>query len=306
VPLDLAVMDKDRNSALVALATRQRGLFSARQAEELGAGRSQLAREQASGRIRRLRQGVYAIAGTPPSRWDEMIGAALAVGPGAVISHQSAAEVHAFEIASTGQVELTVGSDVHSRPSGVVVHRTRSLDLADVVGRSGVAVTSPCRTLVDMAQRLGPVVTEKVLDEGLISKRWAVQELQACLGRARPNLGGRALLERLLAARAEEPGADSALEARSYRLLRSFRPFEAHHVVVVEGRSYCLDAAWPAKRVAAEIVGRAHRVASRSAFDRERLKLNALSAAGWRVVHIVSTMSDDAVLAAVSAALGQL
>jgi hypothetical protein len=53
------------------------------------------------------------------------------------------------------------------------------------------------------------------------------------------------------------------------------------------------------RRVGAEIVGRSHRVASRSAFDQERRKLNALASAGRRNAHPTSTMSSTEILEAV-------
>ena len=70
------------------------------------------------------------------------------------------------------------------------------------------------------------------------------------------------------------------------------------------GRVYVIDAAWPEYRVAAEVVGRAHRVASRSAFDRERRKLNELGAFGWRIAHLTAVMSAEEMIGAVRSLLG--
>jgi hypothetical protein len=81
--------------------------------------------------------------------------------------------------------------------------------------------------------------------------------------------------------------------------LRALSPFQAHFVLSVGKAVYVIDAAWPDKRVGAEIVGRAHRVASRSAFDRERRKLNDLASVGWRIAHLTSAMSPTEMIAAV-------
>jgi hypothetical protein len=43
---------------------------------------------------------------------------------------------------------------------------------------------------------------------------------------------------------------------------------------------FVADTAWPLYKVAGEVVGRAHRVASRSGFDQERFKLTALAGGG--------------------------
>jgi len=136
-------------------------------------------------------------------------------------------------------------------------------------------------------------------------RRWSVEQLQDCLGRARQNVPERAKLRELLALRAEEPSADSMLESRVFRALGPLMPFEVHFSTVLGGRVYVIDAAWPEAKVGAEIVGRAHRVASRSAFDRERRKLNELGAFGWTVAHLTAAMSAEEMIAAVGALLGR-
>jgi len=286
-------VEKRLREALNRVAAEQRGLFSATQATNLGVSNAQLFRLASSGGLRRVRRGVYAMEGVPPSAWEDTIAAALAVGPGAVVSHGSAAAVHGFEYPATApsSVELTLLAGVYAHPAGVVLHHNRDLTASDIVQKRGVMLTSPCRTLLDLAARLGPVLVEKTLDEGLIQRRWTVGQVQESLGRARLNFTGRGRLEKLLSLRAEEPGADSELEARVFRALKPFWPYETHFPVSIEGQTYVLDAAWPEYLVAVEIVGRSHRLASRSAFDRERRKLNVLAGAGWKLAHVTAVMS---------------
>ncbi len=292
-------MDKLTRAALSQLAADQRGLFSAAQAKGVGINYSQLVRGHASGHLRRVRRGVYAVAGVAPSSWEEILGAALAAGPEAVVSHDSAAAVHRFDYADITAIELTLPPHVHSRPPGAVVHRHTDLKAPDLVTRRGVLVTSPCRTLIDMAGRWGPELTEKALDEGLVQRRWTVPELKECLTRARTNVPGRAYVQRLLLLRDESPTADSVLEARVFRALAPLMPFEPHFSVAASGRLYVVDVAWPELKVGAEIAGRADRVVSRSVFDRERRKFTALNAAGWKIAHLTAVMPPAEMLAAV-------
>jgi hypothetical protein len=296
-------MDKATRTALSSMAAAQRGLFSVAQAKEIGVSCAQLSRANAAGQLRRLRRGVYVISGTPSLQWEQIVGAALAAGPQAVVSHASAAAVHGFEFGVTGIVELTVPRWGYSRPQGVVVHRSRDLTGADVVTRRGLLVTTPCRTLVDLAERLSPARLEKLLDEGLIVRRWTLPELQECLSRARPNLSGRTRIQRLLQLRWDDHSADSFLEARIFRALNPLEPFAVHYVVEVGAAVYVIDAAWPEHRVGAEVIGWAPRRASRSAFDRERRKLNALVRAGWRVAHLTAAMSTAEIVSSVRALL---
>jgi hypothetical protein len=198
---------------------------------------------------------------------------------------------------------LTVRRGSSLRLPGVVVHRAVDLRPEDVVRDRGVLVTSSCRTLVDVCGRLGPVLTEKLLDEGLIARRWTVLQLQQCLSRARQNTPGREFLEHLLRLRGGDVNSDSLLEAKAFRALAPLKPFEVHFVVVLGASVYVLDAAWPECKVAAEIVGRAHRMASLSAFDRERRKLNNLGMAGWKICHLTAGMSPREMLTAVRSML---
>ncbi len=295
----LVAMDTLTRAALSQLAGDQRGLFSAAQAKAVGINYAQLVRGEASGHLRRVRRGVYAVAGVAPSSWEEILGAALAAGPEAAVSYDSAAAVHRFDFADFTAVELTVPPHVHARPPGAVVHRHSDLKAPDLVMRRGVLVTSPCRTLVDMAGRWGPELTEKALDEGLVQRRWTVAEVQECLTRARLNIPGRAYLQRLLSLRDESPTADSMLEAQVFRALAPLVPFEVHFSIATGGRLYVIDVAWPEQKVGAEIAGRAHRVVSRSVFDRERRKFTALNVAGWRIAHLTAVMPPAEMLAAV-------
>jgi hypothetical protein len=99
--------------------------------------------------------------------------------------------------------------------------------------------------------------------------------------------------------------SDSVLEARAFRALAPLAPFEVHFPVVLGASVYVLDAAWPDCKVGAEIVGRSHRLASLSAFDRERRKLNALGLAGWKICHLTAAMSRPDMVMAVRLMLAE-
>jgi hypothetical protein len=282
-------MDQQARIALGRLAQTQRGLFSAAQAAQLGISHAQLSRASRDGRLRRLRSGVYAVGGAPTSAWEHVLAAALAAGPNVAISHSSAAAVHrfycAYGAATKSVPELIVDKPYPLRLTGVRSHRGTLTSPADVVSMYGVLVTSPARTLVDLAGRLLPVALERTLDEALIARQVGTREVAACLARSSARLPGRTRLQDLVDLRTEGPMADSVLEARAYLALASLAPFEAHFVLQLEGRSFVLDAAWPEHRVAAEIVGRGHRVV------------------GWQIAHLTAVMSGNEMVAAVSALL---
>jgi hypothetical protein len=301
------VPDPDRRQ-LNALAAVQGGLFSLSQAAELGYTDKRLAGAVRRGEFRRVRRSVYAIGGARPASVEPAIAAALAVGRAVVVSHASAAAVHGLWCAPprASPVELTVvGPGRDATLPGVNVHRRRQLPPADVEIRYGVQVTTPARTLVDLASRLAPSRLAKALDEGVLARHWSVPDVARCVARTDANFPGRRRLSALLAERDADALPDSGLELRVFRILAPLRPFCVHHVVTVAGATYVLDMAWPELRVAVEIDGRRHRLASRSAFDRDRAKGNALALAGWRVAHLTSTMKDAEMLGVVGQFLGR-
>jgi hypothetical protein len=294
-------MGSEVRTALWQMAERQRGLFSTAQAARLGIDHHQLSWATRNGDLRRVRLGVYAVRGVPLSAWEDVLAAALAAGPGAAISHSSAAAVPGLYCATSGPPELTLPSGSQRRLAAVVTHRRLDLSPEDLVQRHGVQVTSPARTLVDMAGRLTPAVLERTLDEGLLGRRFRIADLLACLARSAPNTPGRAGLERLLDRRRDAPSADSALEALAFEALKPLAPFRTHFVTTAGTASHVIDVAWPDERVGAEVTGRAHRVVSLSAFDREWRKLNALGAAGWQIAHLTAAMTAGEMVAAVKA-----
>jgi very-short-patch-repair endonuclease len=94
--------------------------------------------------------------------------------------------------------------------------------------------------------------------------------------------------------------AESVLELRAWRLIcRSGVPLPVRqHEVVVDGVVWRLDFAWPEQRVGLETDGYLPH-SGRSAFERDRRKLRALSSVGYRVLPAtwadVTTRADSLV-----------
>ncbi len=77
------------------------------------------------------------------------------------------------------------------------------------------------------------------------------------------------------------------------------------HQVTAGGTVYLVDLAYPEVRLGLEYDGwTAH--GTRSAFDRDRVRGNALAAAGWTILHVTSEMSREGVTSAAVAAYDQL
>jgi predicted transcriptional regulator of viral defense system len=116
-------------------ATRRRPSFITFNA---GVGRRSIARRVERGWLIPLHRGVYQV-GPVAARYGSEMGAVLACGQGAALSHQSAAAIWGFMRAHEGEVHVTVTGDTRSRP-GLRVHRTRSLKAAV---HNGLPLTTP-------------------------------------------------------------------------------------------------------------------------------------------------------------------
>ncbi len=77
-------------AAVAALACRQHGVFSCRQATDVGFTAKMRQVRLANGRWETLHPAVYRLAGTPATWHQGLMAACLAAGPGAVASHRSA------------------------------------------------------------------------------------------------------------------------------------------------------------------------------------------------------------------------
>jgi hypothetical protein len=286
--------------SLLLLAAHQHGLFTARQAQELGVSLKALRQAVDRGWLRRVRRGVYAFVGRRPSQWEPVVAASLAAGSAAVISHRSAAAIHGFWAGET-EPELTVVGGAGRTLEGVRIHRSIGLLPTDVLERSDLRITSPIRTLLDVAPGTSDYHLSRIIDEGAIARLWTPEAILTRLDAASSERrSGAPRFRRLLAVRLGESNPDSQLEQRVIRVFKLWLPpFSVHHRLELGGRTVELDVAWPEHSFGAEIDGRLVRMASRSKFDSDRLRSNLLELHGWRVVHLTATMDDETLLSQV-------
>ena len=255
-----------------------------------------------------VRRGVYRFAGAPAGPWHDLRAAVLAAGPCAFASHRSAAELWQFRGVVADRPEMTVPAPMRLRLPGVRGHQSRRLPEAHVTTRHGIPVTTPARTIVDLCGRVGASLLGRLVDE---TERRGLTDL-AELDRVRREVVSRASTKATMAAILEarrhrsHPGDSAAdVELAAWLTAAGMPPPIPQHQVAVGGTVYLLDLAYPDLRLGFEYDGWAAH-GTRSAFDRDRVRGNALAAAGWTVLHVTSEMSRDRVVAAALAAYGQL
>jgi hypothetical protein len=150
---------------LWALAEQQHGVVARWQLIPLGFTVSAIEHAIATGALNPIWRGVYAVGRrqiTPHGRW---MAAALVCGPGAAVSHETAAALWQIRPPRAGPVEISVRSGRAGSRPGIRIHRRPTLAAAEVIRRHGMPVTTPVCTIVDMATRLPRDELEALMNE---------------------------------------------------------------------------------------------------------------------------------------------
>ena len=138
----------------------------ASQLESLGFGRGAIRHRVAAERLHQVHVGVYAVGHPALTARGRLLGAVLACGPRALLSHRSAAaHLELLPSARSGvEVTTTRGHSRSGRP-GIVVHQVRRLNSADRMVRDAIPVTSVARTLLDLAEVVPTRQLERAFEE---------------------------------------------------------------------------------------------------------------------------------------------
>lgn len=251
----------------------------------LGLSRGAIEHRLAVGRLHQLHRGVYAVGHPRVSLRGRWRAAVLAAGPGAALSHRSAAALWGIRPQSGGRIEVTAGA--RRQPGGPVTVHRRRLPGDETAIIDGIRVTSVSRTLLDLAEVLSAVAVERAINEAEMLRLCAEPPIDVLLARY-PHKRGSGTMRALIArGRIGQTLLRSELEERFLALIdRSGLPRPLLNATVRTGvRAFECDCVWEAARLAVELDGHASH-ATRGGFERDRHRDRALQLAGWRVVRI--------------------
>lgn len=147
-----------RRQQLFEIASAQSGYFTAAQARTLGYDTSTTTHHARTGRFERVSRGFYRLAEFPSLPHEDVIAAWVKAGPErAVVSHDTALSLYELAPSRSREIHLTVPWSERPRhhPSlaAVRIHTTKEpLRRDEVVQRFGVRITSPARTIADLAE----------------------------------------------------------------------------------------------------------------------------------------------------------
>jgi predicted transcriptional regulator of viral defense system len=185
--------------ALRATALEQGGYFTAKQSKASGYDYPHLEYHVSTGAFERVEHGLYRLTDMPVAENDDLIRLSLwsrnrADEPQAVVSHESALVLHELTELLPDEIHLTVPPGFRKvAPQGCVLHKEVLLP-AEVEERIGFRVTTPLRTLLDVAagttseEQLEKAVTG-ALGRGLVRRSRLVEAIRNEAIRKAPRIG---------------------------------------------------------------------------------------------------------------------
>jgi very-short-patch-repair endonuclease len=261
---------KDQTVRLLSLAEAQFGVVARCQLEKNGVGSAMIARWLRAGRLHRLHPRVYALGHRRLSNEGELVAALLYAGPGAALSHATAAWWWRLIDHRPLELELSAPGHTASLPSARIHHPRR---LHTTLHR-GLPITTVPQTLLDFAALAPEDRVRRALAEADYRRLVRLGDVRAVLGRGHP---GSANLRRAMAIHQPELARTrSELEQSFLALCARHRIPSPRLNVMVAG--LMVDALWPDQRVIVELDGaRNHSSSAQIHRDRERdLRLRAL------------------------------
>ncbi len=241
-----------------------------------------------TGRWTQVWRGIYALPGSPPSARRALMMACLRAGEGAAISHSTAAWIIGFDGFRDDRIEISTSRGIQC--SGLVVHRVKSLPRWDVQVIDGIRLTTPTRTLIDLAGAVTSERLELCLEEALRRRLTSItyvrRRLNALRASGRPGIKA---LAKLLDERAPDTATTaSRAQIRLRRLIRdSDLPPPQEEYVIYDGDRFIarVDFGYPSLKLAIEAESWEYHQ-GKAPWKRDLQRRNELAELGWEVTHV--------------------
>jgi very-short-patch-repair endonuclease len=270
---------QSRHKAAWELAAAQHGVVSRGQLGEHGFSAKAIDHRIGAGRLHPVHRGVYAVGRPELTQHGRWLAAVLACGPGAALSHASAAALWGVRTTGSREIHVSVPAPGRAVHDGIRVHRRTGLTQEETTRRERIPVTAIATTLVDLATQVTRKQLEAAVNEGdkldLIDPDRLRNELETMQGRR-----GVARLRSLLD-RTTFTLTDSELERRFLPIAR--RAGLPSPLTQARVNGFRVDFHWPDLNLVVETDGlRYHRTPSQQA--RDRIRDQRHTAAGMTVL----------------------
>ncbi len=277
-------IDKPPDCEVARRAAEQHGVVSTAQLRDCGLDSKAVSRRVRAGRLHPVHRGVYAVGHPALALAGRFVAAVLACRDDALLSHFAAAAYWGFFAWEDRRIDVTVVGTTTRLIEGVRPHRATSMHERDVWRRDGMRVTSPARTLLDLAAVLPPPTLKRAARQAQAEQRVNIRQIAEILTRANGHRG----VTKLLAIVADGPAPTrSDLEDLLLDLLDEGgieRP-RINAPLTLDGRRIVPDFLWPQTRLAVEADSRRwhdHSLVKENDAEKQAI----LEAHGYRVLRI--------------------
>lgn len=261
-----------------AIAAEQHSLITVPQLAYVGLDRNAVRHRTGEGRLHRIHRGVYAVGHGAIAQISFLAAGVLASGAGSVLSHWSAAALWKLLPFIEGRVHVSSAGRNRRSRNGLAVHRPHELPRREFVVRELIPVTSPARTVVDVADAGGDF--ESAINEGRALHRFGDSQLRRAV-ESSPNRIGAKRLAAFLDAEQSPGFSRSKAETILRELIEAARLPPAHRNVRAHG--YELDFYWPDLRLNVETDGSTTHTRERN-FESDRARDADLATHGVQVL----------------------
>jgi hypothetical protein len=206
----------------------------------------------------------------------------------AVVSHQSAGQLHGFDGLPWSAPTVTVPHRLTHDFPGILVHQSTDISDDEILEIKGLPVTSPERTIIDLAAVLKESRLDWILDRALAAGSVDLDRLgEVFAGLARRGKPGTVTTRRMLEKRDQTyMPPDTVLEQRLLEVIldsglpRPTGQFHAPWLTPTNGR---VDFAYPERELVIEGDSRKWHLLMK-AFELDRQRDNLAQIAGWRIL----------------------
>jgi hypothetical protein len=259
-------------------------LLTSRQLIAIGVGRRTLDRWLASGRLHVVHRDVYLLGPQPLTKRGKWLAPVLALGPGTMLSHESAAALWGLA-RDQRKVHVTAprGRQVRPGRTGIQLHRCKFQGDERVV-REGIPVTTVARTLFDLAEGAPSHRLKSAWDEADRLHLLRLPEVAVVYERGRGRRRARKRIRPFLdTERRYVEDTASPLEDRFAAFCVAYRLPPPQTNVLVDGDE--VDALWPGARLIVELDSWEFH-AHRQAFETDRDRDTEHLIAGYRTIRV--------------------
>src|ERR671923_2399743 len=172
----------EKSHHLFEVAESQAGYFTSADAKKLGYDYPHQHFHVSQGNWIRVDHGIYRLKKFPAAKHEDLMRWWLWSRRKAVLSHDTAAAIYDLGDLLPGKIHLTVPPNFRKKPVENIVLHKATLNDAEIDKRDDLPVTSPLRTILDLARsRLDDerltAVTKDAIQKGLLSRQQLLNAL---------------------------------------------------------------------------------------------------------------------------------